>query len=106
MMQESKGQDSKRQYYEIKKIVRIGLLFILISLLFNSRLSNLGQNIQDLFASLLLRVRSFDTASPELDPSPRFSEPDFDGIDVHEIDIKRVVLFLIACFAFTIPFIF
>lgn len=101
-----KEPPSNRQYNEIKKILRIGLLFILLSLLFSPRFTTIGQTLQDYFSILITRVRSLVTSSPQLDPRPRFSEPDFDGIDVHEIDVKRVILFLIGCFAFTIPFMF
>lgn len=37
---------------------------------------------------------------------PIFSEPDFDGVDVHTVDIKRLIMFLVVFFSLAIPFVF
>lgn len=88
-------------YHDLRRALRIGVLFILISLLFTSRLRNIVQQFLNMFG----RVRS-GYSIEDVDHVPIFSEPDFDGVDVHTVDIKRLIMFLVVFFSLAIPFLF
>ena len=94
------GYSSQRGHFqrELRRIIRNALIIVIICLLFKKFTSNGAP-------SRYIGSRNAGTSpSDSIDNIPIFNESLTDFEDYNVIDIKRLILFIIVCLSFTVPF--